>query len=372
MKDKSKNIQAIIYGGLLILIALSFPLWAMKKPTGILDERILGNNDLLYFATDAPDNFIIYSPGLHENRLIRPASERMADMVINNDGNVVWTATKSGYVDRYEINVDQNILTTPAVDHTRIAPVLAAIALSADQRFIAVGYGNSEDYNSRSVKILPSDSISLADELADFAVSGDIQDIVANPVDNIFYIVNSHSDRVRIYNANRFRLESDIIELGNSPGSFVVRPDGLRAYGAMNARQAIAIVDLETNETIQYTSLGFPPYALAFNADGSHLYIASRDSSTVAVLDTNTNEIVSSFNLPPRLEGMMETNYSEMIAVSSNEQYLYVMPKRQELVIYDISPVASGGIPEMVQSEVFAAKPFFMDIRRNHTVPGVQ
>ena len=371
MKLTPKNLQIILFGGFLVLFFVSLPMWGMKKPTGILDQTIAGNHDLLYFATDAPDNFIIYSPGLHENRLIRPASERMADMVINREGTVVWTATKSGYVDRYEINVDANILTTPSVDHRRIAPVLASIALSADQRFIAVAYGNSEDYNSRNVKILPSDTISLSDELADFSVSGDIQDIVANPVDNLFYIINSHSDRVRIYNANRFRLESDVIELGNSPGNFIVRPDGLRAYGAMNARQAVAIVDLTTNETFEYTVLGFPPHAMAFNSDGSHLYIASRDSSTVSVLDTNTDEIIRTFDLPPRLEGLMETNYSEMIAVSTNEQYLYVMPKRQELVIYDLTPVESGEKPVMVQSKVFAAGPFFMDVRRDHVVPGV-
>jgi YVTN family beta-propeller protein len=371
MKYNYKFIQIILYGGLLVLVALSFPLWAMKKPTGILDQRIHGNHDLLYFATDAPDNFIIYSPGLHENRLIRPASERMADMVISRDGTIAWTSTKSGYVDRYVIDVDQNILTTPVVDHKRIAPVLAGIAVSADERFIAVAYGNSEDYNARNVKILPADTISLADELADFAVSGDIQAIVANPADNIFYIVNSHSDRVRIYNANRFRLEPDIIELGNSPGNFVVRSDGKRGYGAMNARQAVAIVNLETNEMYQYVGLGFPPHAMAFNADGSRLYIASRDSSAISVLDTNTDEIIRTFTLPPRLEGLSETNFSEMIAVSSNEQYLYVMPKRQELVIYDITPVESGGQPVMVQSEVFASQPFFMDIRRDHIVPGV-
>lgn len=372
MIDIPKAFQIILYGGLLLLLVVTFPLWAMKKPAGILDQKIAGNHDLIYFATDAPDNFIIYSPGLHEDRLIRPASERMADMVINREGTVVWTATKSGYVDRYTINVDENILTTPHVEHMRIAPVLASIALSADQLFIAVAYGSSEDYNSRNVKILPSDTISLSDEVADFSVSGDIQDIVANPVDNYFYIINSHSDRVRIYNANRFRLEPDIIELGNSPGNFVVRPDGLRAYGAMNARQAVAIVNLETNETYAYVALGFPPHAMAFNTDGSHLYVASRDSSTVTIMDTQTDEIINTFDLPPRLEGIIETNYSEMIAVSTDERYLYVMPKRRELVVYDLTPVSSGEKPLMVQSEVFAAQPFYMEIRRDHIVPGVE
>lgn len=371
MKTNPKLIQIAIYGSLFVLVLLAIIGWGWKKPIGVLDEMIPGNHDLLYFATDAPDSFIIYSPGLYDNRLIRPASERMADMAINREGSVIWTATKSGFVDRYEFNVDASIVMPQNTIHQRIAPVLSAIALSADERFVAVGYGSSEDYNSRNVKILPADTVNLADELADFSVSGDIQAIVANPVVNLFYIINSHSDRVRIYNADRFRLESDIIELGNSPGNFMIRPDGLRAYGAMNARQSVAIVNLETNETYDYVSLGFPPYAMAFNSDGSRLYIASRDSSTVAIMDTDTNDIITTFDLPPRIEGLMETNYSECIAVATDELYLYVLPKRKELLVYDLSPVAFGQNPQMIQSEVFATEPFFMDVRRNHIVPGV-
>jgi hypothetical protein len=367
-------IQIGVFGTLLLVAALTFPLWGMREPKGVLDQPIAGNSDLLYFATTAPDNFIIYSPGLRRNRLILPASERMADMVVSPDGSKVWTSTKGGFVDRYEIPLDQSIFSA-SIKRERIAPVLSAIALSASGRFIAVGYGSSEDYNSRNIKILPADTVSLRDEKADFPVSGDIQAIVANPVEDLFYIINSHSDRVRIYNANRFRLEPDIIELGNSPGSFVVRPDGLRAYGAMNARRAIGVVDLQTNETTDYIQMGFPPYAMCFNEDGSHLYVASRDSTTVKILDTQTNTTLTTFDLPPRLPGVIENNYAEMIGVSSDEDYLYIMPKRAELLIYDISmvhdPDYSGAPPIMVQAEILATTPFYMSVVRGRTVPGV-
>jgi len=376
MNIKPGFIQIIIYGGLVVLIGLSFPLWAMKKPSGVLDAQLPGNHDLLYMATDAPDNFIIYSPGLNDNRLILSASERMSDMVISPDGTIVWTATKSGYVDRYQIPVDQGLIAARSTIHRRIAPVLSSIALSANGRFIAVGWGSSEDYNSRNVKILPADTVAPEDELADFSVSGDIQDIVANPVEDIFYIINSHSDRIRIYNADRFRLEPDMIELGNSPGNFVVRPDGLRAYGAMNARQAIGVVDLITNETIDYVTLGFPPYAMAFNSDGSRLFVASRDSSTIAVMDTATSEIQVTFDLPPRMQGLIEYNFAEMIGVSTDEKFLYVMPKRAELLIYDISRMLEPDYtaeerPQMVQSEVMSNAPINMKVIRGHVVPGV-
>ncbi len=373
MLNKPFQLQLYFYSAVTVLMILVMFSSGWSKPSSVLDDLLPDNTDLLYFATDAPDTFIVYSPGHHENRLILPASERMSDMVISPDGSVVWTATKSGYVDRFELPIDQDIFQTPGQIHMRIAPVLSAIALSADQRFIAVGYGNSEDYNSRNIKILDAGTVSLEDELADFAISGDIQDIVANPVTNLFYIINSHSDRVRIYNADRFRLEPDILELGNSPGRFIVRPDGLRAYGAMNARKAIAVVNLETNETTDYVLLNFPPYAMAFNPDHSLLYVASRDSAAVAILDTETNEVVSTFNLPPRHEGLLEFNFAEIIAISTDERYFYVMPKRPELVVYDISmvldPDRAGEQPVMVQSEVLAASPFHMEVIRNHTIP---
>ncbi len=378
MKETLTRYQIYFYGGFLVLVVLTafiVPAWGVKKPLLIKDNMILGNHDLLYFATDAPDNFIIYSPGLQKTLLILPGSERMADMVVSPDGKYVWAATKSGFVDRYAIPVDEGLLALTHPIKERIAPVLSSVALSANGRFIAVAYGNSEDYNARNVKILPSDTVSLSDELADFAVMGDIQDIVANPVEDVFYIINSHSDRVRIYNSDRFRLEPDIIELGNSPGTFVVRPDGKRGYGAMNARSAVAVVDLEVNETVDYVSLGYPPYAMCFNPEGSRLYVASRDSSTVSIIDTETNNMLTTFDLAPRLEGLIEFNFAEMIGVSSDERYFYVMPKRQELLVYDISnvrdPAHAGEKPQMVQSEFLATTPFFMEVVRGHRVTGL-
>ena len=370
-KDNIATWQIRIYGLFIILVAFTafvFPKWGIAKPAGILDNPIAGNSDLIYFATDAPDNFIIYSPKLKKTALILPASERMADMVISPDGTTVWTATKAGFVDRYQIPIGGGFARTGEL-HRRIAPVLSSVELTANGRFIAVAYGNSEDYNARNIKILPADTVLLQDEKADFAVSGDIQDIVANPVKNLIYIVNSHSDRVRIYNTDRFRLEPDIIELGNSPGRFTVRPDGRKAYGAMNARQNLASVDLDTNQTLAPIPLGFPPYAMCFNGDGSHLYAASRDSSTIAVIDTNNDKVLKIFDLPPRLEGLRELNFAEQIGISSDEKYFYVLPKRPELVIYDISEVMSSNDPKikpvMVQSEILSTTPFFMKVIRS-------
>lgn len=379
MKQKTLTyIQILIFGGfllLLILTAFLVPAWAVRKPKLVRDKSIPNNHDLLYFATDAPDTFVIFSPGLYKTIGILPASERMADMVVSSDGLVAWTATKSGFVDRFEIPPGGAGITLEHRETERIAPVLAAIALSANERFIAVGYGNDEDYNARGIKILPSDSIKLEDEEADFSVAGDIQDIVANPVEDVFYIVNSHSDRVRIYNVDRFRLESEIIELGNSPGQFVVRPDGKRGYGAMNARMSVAIVDLEVNDLIDYVQLNYPPYAMCFNEDGSRLYIASRDSTRVSILNTDTHEILRTFELEPRLEGLIEFNFAEMIEISSDERYLYVMPKRRELLVYDISmvhdPVRMAENPIIVQSEILSTEPVFMKVIRGHTIPGV-
>jgi len=373
MKINNLYVRFELFGGfllILILLSIAVPGFAWKKPSSVLIDELPGVTDLLYFATDAPDNFIVYSPGKHANRLILPASERMADMVISPDGKTAWTATKSGFVDRYEIPVEGQFTATAGTMHKRIAPVLSSIAVSASGRFVAVGYGNTEDYNSRAVKILPAATLSVADQLAEFTVSGDIQDIVANPARDLFYIINSHSDRVRIYNAGTFRLETDILELGNSPGNFMVRPDGLRGYGAMNARQAVAVVDLEENVTTEYISLGFAPYAMCFSADGKLLYVASRDTSDVAVIDTEQNKVVNSFQLTARISGLLESNFAEMIGVSSNGKYLFVMPKRPELVVYDISKVmesANKNIkPEMVQSEILASTPFFIEVVRGY------
>jgi hypothetical protein len=377
--DRLPLLHIGLFGAFILVVLLTafvFPKWAVSKPRLILDKQIPGNNDLLYFATDAPDEFIVYSPGLYSTLGILPASERMADMVVSKDGTVVWTSTKSGYVDRFVIPAGAVTITRSETRRERVAPVLGSVALSANGRFIAVAYGSTEDYNARGVKILPADTISVEDEVADFSVSGDIQDIVANPVEDVFYIINSHSDKIRIYNADRFRLEPDIIEMGNSPGRFIVRPDGRKGYGAMNARMSVAIVDLESNETIDYIQLGFPPYAMCFNIDGSRLYVASRDSSHVDVIDSGKDEIIASFDLSSRIAGLIEFNYAEIIGISPDEKYMYVLPKRQELLIYDISMVLDQSrqdeTPVMIQSQRLASEPLFMEVIRGHRVPGVE
>ncbi|HEX9745606.1 MAG TPA: hypothetical protein VGB30_09285, partial [bacterium] len=144
--------------------------------------------------------------------------------------------------------------------------------------------------------------------------------------------------------------------------------DGKRAYGAMNARQSVTVVNLDTNEVQENIVIGFPPYAMCFNEDGSHLYVASRDSNVVAAVNTETNEIIKVFHFPPRIEGILEYNYAEMIGVSPAEDYIYVMPKRAELIVYDMSEVFDESVREpkltMVQSEVLPTTPFFMSIVR--------
>jgi DNA-binding beta-propeller fold protein YncE len=362
MLDFWRDQKAVIYTGFVIALLVVLFLIFTQKPTGILDHRLAGNKDKVVMATEAPDYIEIYSPATMRYK-IHPSDERMNDMKIDKKGERVFVANKEGWLNIFYISGRK----APKV-RRKLGDVLQGVALSGDERFLAVGIGSQEDYNARivhlySVADLENRNLFRPVPFAEIPSRGDIQAIVANPdpENNRGYIISSQDDKMAIFDFASGR-SVGFVELGNSPAMFRCQPSGEKAYGSINARQSLIVVDLmkENEKNLGYIKLPSAPYYLAFNADGTHLYAGSRGLNEVYLVDTVKDELIETLTLSNPLAQVQLT--TEIIAVSTDEKYLYMIPQYEFLIVYEIN---HDGLPlEPLQTKNFPKVPSIMDVIR--------
>ncbi len=338
MLDFWREQKALIYGGFLIAIAIIISFVTVKLPPGRMVGGIEGNLDKIVMATDAPDYIQIYRPETGREPRLYPSDERLNDMILDKSGDRIFVATKEGWL---------NIFKPWELGNRRIrrklGDILQGVALSGDEKYVAVGLGNKDDYNARDVGIYEIERLMESDPYSSpvksvIPMKGDIQAVYGNPdpANGRGYILSSQDDTIAIFDfATGAKI--NFVEIGNSMGFFRCRPDGRKGYGSINARQSVVVVDLTkgAEKTIKHIKLPSAPYYLAFNADGTHLYAGSRDRSEVYVIDTATDEIVWTYILNNPYAMLRIT--AELIAISSDEDYLYMVPQYPVLIIYKIT-----------------------------------
>jgi YVTN family beta-propeller protein len=328
----------------------------------MLIDRLPENSDRIVMATDAPDYIQVYSPATRKSRMY-PSDERMNDMKIDRSGERVLVATKEGWLNVFY----PGQLGRRRVRH-KLGDILQGVALSGDEKSVAIGLGNREDYNARDVAVYSMDKIENLGTgdvscKAIIPMKGDIQAIVANPdpANNRGYIASSQDDKLTMFDFPTGQ-RLGFIEIGNSMGHFRCSPDGRKGYASINARQSVAAVDLTKGQekTIAHVKLPTAPYYLAFNADGSRLYAGSRDTNQVYVIDTATDELIDTLILGNPFTQVWLT--AELIGVSSDEEYLYVVPQYPVLIVYEMN--REGTPLKPVQSNNFPKAPTIMEIMR--------
>ncbi len=364
MFDFWREQKAVIYTALLlfILIFIFLLLPIPFRPSGMLIDAIPGNKDRIVMATEAPDYVQIYQPGTAGNPLIRPSDERMNDMKLDKAGDRIFVATKEGWLNIFITNK----LTRGKRYRLKLGDILQGVALSGDERFIAVGIGNREDYNAREVSIYSLKNIEQSRDAtpsARFAISGDIQALIANPSPDINrgYVLSSQDDKIVVFDfATGDRV--GFIPIGNSMGMFRCSPDGSKAYGSVNARQTVVAVDLTPGRERLVKSIKMPtsPFALAFNASGSRLYVGSRDNSELYVVDTQKDEVIGTLYFRDTF-GEQRLS-AELLGVSTDEKYVYMIPQYDVLLVYAI--MSDNPFMPAVQTRAFAKKPEMMEIIR--------
>ena len=299
---------------LLVLFILMIVCSGCKKPDNVLSGGIADVDDLVVFATAAPDNILVYSVNKGRMEHSLPADVRLNDMAVDKKGEISYVVTKNGWLNVF------NIKTGHRTGRVRIGTVLQSVALSADEKYLAIGVGSDEDYNAHDISIRATDDI--RNEILHLPLRGDIQDLVANAATPELYIVNTNSDKVRIFDFNE-KVLTGIITLGGSPSTLTSSPDGKKLYATMNARSAVQIIDTKTRENLVRHELpGAAPHYVAFSPDGKQVAITDREKFRIYFIDNEKDEIIGYKNFPDYLKYSL---YPEIVAYSSESRYLYIV-----------------------------------------------
>lgn len=324
------------------------------EPAHRLSKGLPDANDLIVFATAAPDNILVYSVQKAKMEHTLPADIRLNSMVIDKAGKLAYVATKNGWLNVF------NLQRGDREARVRVGTILQSLALSSDGKYLAVGVGSEEDYNAHDISIRRTDNIN--DEIMLVNVGGDIQDLVANPANQEFYIVNTSADKVRIFNFDQNELVG-IIPLGGSPSMMVVSPDGKKIYATLNAQSSVAVIDVETRSNlIRYDLPGTAPHYLAFSEDGSKVVVSDRDSARVFFIDNVNNTLLGYKPFPDYLASKINP---EIIEFSSNAEYLYIISSRQtDLMVVDIRTM------HLAQTYNLPKRPTAMQVIRGSTKHG--
>lgn len=305
---------------ILIIISVFACISGCLRPPDQLSSGISSIDDDLIFATAAPDNILVYSIRSGKMKSTLPADVRLNDMAIDEKKMLAYVVTKNGWLNVFNLNRGDQI------DRVRIGTILQSVALSADGKYLAIGVGNEVDYNVKDFSIRYTSDIKKEARLV--ALRGDIQDLVANPVRNELYVLNTNADKVRVFNFDTLELQNFLI-LGGSPSSFQVSLDGSKIYATLNARNAVIVLDAETREIIRRHELtGSVPHYIAFSPDNKLVAVTDRDQSRIFFID-NENDVLLGYKSFP--EDMPRSLYPEMIAFSSDSKYLYIVSGRENI-----------------------------------------
>jgi YVTN family beta-propeller protein len=98
-----------------------------------------------------------------------------------------------------------------------------------------------------------------------------------------------------------------------------------KAYVGLFKDNAIAVIDLTTNQLIGMIPVPAGPHGVVITPDGSKVYVSSEGASTVSVIDTATDRVVRSLEVGPTPHGLAISRDGHLLLVAgfgSNEVIL--------------------------------------------------
>jgi YVTN family beta-propeller protein len=127
-----------------------------------------------------------------------------------------------------------------------------------------------------------------------------IQDILvkANPHwvvfgnNGLFYVTDHQSAVVTVLNANTNRIIRTI-QVGETPHSEVLSPDGSRLAVTSYSGNAVFLINTATDQMITQIPVGKEPLDITYSPDGRYLFTANNLDNTVTVIDTADDRVIA-------------------------------------------------------------------------------
>lgn len=314
-----------------------------SRPTFAHNRGLPHLNDVVVFATAAPDSLQIYSVSQARVTNTLKTADRLLDMAVSAvdpSGQRfphAYISTKSCRVASYDLLRNSVVAEVKLSEDPDASG--GAIAVSGDGKYLAVGVGDAQ-FAIRTIAIL--DAGDPGKKVGSIEINGDLQDLVANPNPERpeLYIINDRAAKVRIFDFSTLTQSENILDLTGSPSDFKVSPDGRLAMASINARNKVVFLDLETRQLVFEIDLpDASPHRIAYDPTGNTAYVTDRRAANgqlyrfdlmplrAAMLngsfaELQADDIVSTKHLPALLRN--QAIVPESAAVSSDGNFLYL------------------------------------------------
>ncbi|MEZ5358553.1 MAG: dockerin type I domain-containing protein [Candidatus Zixiibacteriota bacterium] len=153
------------------------------------------------------------------------------------------------------------------------------------------------------------------------------------------YVINTSSETLSKINLTTNFVTNDIVTLGSDincyPNQIIVR-DTL-AYVLLSGTDEIQIIDINTESTVGWILLpaGSSPFWMAFSGD-SYLYVTLLVSNALAKIDLSTNQVISTAPVGTAPEGIVIIRDKAYIAVTGYDFNTFTWGQGR-VVVYDLN-----------------------------------
>jgi YVTN family beta-propeller protein len=107
-----------------------------------------------------------------------------------------------------------------------------------------------------------------------------------------FYTTDHMSAKVTVLNAKNNAIITEI-EVGETPHSEAVSPDGSRLAVTSFAGNVVYLINTATDKMVKQIPVGKNPLDIAYSPDGRYLFTADNLGNTVTVIDTADNRVIA-------------------------------------------------------------------------------
>jgi YVTN family beta-propeller protein len=114
---------------------------------------------------------------------------------------------------------------------------------------------------------------------------------VAFAKDGRFYVTDHMSAEVTVLNARTNGIITEI-EVGETPHSEALSPDGSRLAVTSFNGNVVYLIDTATEKEIAQIPVGRNPLDIAYSPDGRYLFTADNEDNAVTVIDTADNRVI--------------------------------------------------------------------------------
>ncbi|HEX3737454.1 MAG TPA: PKD domain-containing protein [Solirubrobacterales bacterium] len=138
---------------------------------------------------------------------------------------------------------------------------------------------------------------------------------------------NEGSHSVSVINTATNAVVGEPIEVGKTPASIAITPDGRFAYVDNDSSGSVSVIEISTRQPVgEPIKVGTGPYGIAITPDGSRAFVTDRGGHEVSVINTQTRQVIGEIQTPPL------GSFPAGVAITPDGKFAYVTEAGADVV----------------------------------------